>query len=504
MQQDNAQARETPVKAFDEETGVPAKGDAAITVVPSSPVGTSGPSGVSPKDDVTNDEEPGPVQYVDVTYWDITKEFSLLGWIAFGGPAAHIGLFQRRLVDKLKWMSDILFLELFALSGCLPGPTSTQVSFAMGAVKKGFPGGLLSGALFQYPGALIMTGFGIAAAKVLATPPPWLAGCASGVSAVGVALVAVATKGLLVKTCYDAKDYGYSNLLGIICVASAGACIYWRTFPWLFPLLIVLGALATLVWNWKKDMSLKGDGDDKVAKLGINMWGGLLLFAIWLGILIPVLVLVRILNYDHRANATPLDWFEVFYRTGSIIYGGGQVVLPMLYDDLVKQSCNYSVQPPLCVDNPTTSWMTSLQFYTGLGVVQAMPGPLFNFAAYLGAIIAWNANYNPLVGVVLCWIGLFAPGILLVFACLPFWTKFRKWQFYRRALPGANAASVGMILASVFTMGFDVFNLSTFPRFTVIIGIWAFAAVDEAGIFEPYVVIVGIALGALGWGAGMH
>lgn len=81
--------------------------------------------------------------------------------------------------------------------------------------------------------------------------------------------------------------------------------------------------------------------------------------------------------------------------------------------------------------------------------------------------------------------------------------QFRKWQFYRRALPGANVASVGMILASVFTMGFDVYNLSTFPNFTVVIGVWAFAAVDEAGIFEPYVVIVGIALGALGWGAKM-
>ena len=423
MQAPTADPSNDAVKAFNGNGDVEApisKQDASIVIPPQA---LSGPSGVGDKDDINKEEEPAPVQYLDVTYWDITREFSILGWIAFGGPAAHIGLFQRRLVEKMRWMSDHLFLELFALAGCLPGPTSTQVSFSLGAVKKGVLGGLLGGALFQYPGALIMTGFGIAAAKVLASPPPWLSGCASGVSAVGVALVAVATKGLLIKACYDAKDPKYSNLLATICVLAAGACIYWRTFPWLFPLIIAIGALATLVWNWKKDMSVKGEGDDKIAKLGINMWGGGLLILVWLAILIPTLVLVRVLPYDHRADATPLDWFEVFYRTGTIIYGGGQVVLPMLYDDLVKETCDYSVKPPVCIDNPTTSWMTGLQFYTGLGVVQAMPGPLFNFAAYLGAIIAWNADYNPLVGVVLCWIGLFAPGILLMFALLPFWTK---------------------------------------------------------------------------------
>lgn len=381
------------------------------------------------------DEPQKPEPYVDVSYWDIAKEFSLLGYIAFGGPAAHIGIFQKRLVETKRWMSEQLFLELFALGGCLPGPTSTQLSFALGAVKKGVLGGLLSGALFQYPGAVIMTALGIASAKVLQTPPQWLVACSSGVSAVGVALVASAAKGLLMKCCSD-KDKTTGNILVLIGVMSAAAVIYWNSFPWLFVVVIVAGALVTIAWNWNKDMALKGDSDDKIAHLGINMWGGAALLFTWLGILIPVLVLVRVLPYDHRAEATPLDWFEVFYRTGSIIYGGGQVVLPMLLGDLVKTSCDASVDPPVCVDDPNTSWLTSLQFYTGLGLVQAMPGPLFNFSAYLGAIIAWNAGYFPLIGVVLAWFGLFGPGILLMFACLPYWTRFRKWNVYRRALPG--------------------------------------------------------------------
>jgi len=440
-------------------------------------------------------EEPETPKYADVTYWDIAKEFSILGYIGFGGPAAHIGLFQKRVVNGLRWMSEGLFLELFALGGCLPGPTSTQVSFAMGAVKKGVLGGLLSGALFQYPGAFIMTAFGIASAKVLKDPPFWLSCCASGVSAVGVALVATASKGLLIKICNTKET-------AIIGTLAAGAVIYWNSFPWMFPLVIFCGALITWVTNTfihKQDMALKGDGEE-VGQLGINMYAGAGLVVFWGAILAVVIVLVRTLDYNHRTEDTPLDWFEVFYRTGSIIYGGGQVVLPMLLGDLVKQDC--SVTP--CVEDTANSWMTTQQFYAGLGLVQAMPGPLFNFSAYLGAIIAWNAGYFPLIGVVVCWFGLFTPGVVLMFACLPYWKRFRKWNVYRRALPGMNSASVGLILASVFRMTLDVYDISPFPLFALVIGLFAFTAVDQLNIPEPIVVVGGILLGLIGWGAKLH
>ncbi|KAJ9527912.1 hypothetical protein QJQ45_005640 [Haematococcus lacustris] len=439
------------------------------------------------------DEE--PEKYADVTYRDILIQFSILGWIAFGGPAAHIGLFQKRLVEKLKWMSNGVFMELFALGSCLPGPTSTQVSFAMGTVRKGVLGGLLSGALFQYPGAVMMTAIGVGAANVLSSPALWLRSLTAGVSAVGVALVASAAKGLLIKLCA-------TKLLASLATLSAAAAIYWNP-PWLFPLIILIGALVTMWTNRKEDMSLKAKNEEGIMSLGVNMWAGGVLVLVWLTVLIAVLVSVRTQDYDHRKDATALDWFEVFYRIGSIIYGGGQVVLPMLLSDLVKYDCQAD-RVPACVEDKVNSWMTTEQFYGGLGIVQAMPGPLFNFSAYLGAIIAFNFGQVFILGTVVAWFGLFGPGIILMFAVLPFWDKFRRFQLYRRALPGMNATSVGLILASVFKMTVDVYSISPFPTSSLCIALFAFAAVDQLQIFEPIVVVAGIALGAIAWGGKMH
>jgi chromate transporter len=164
--------------------------------------------------------------------------------------------------------------------------------------------------------------------------------------------------------------------------------------------------------------------DASVRSHGLNMfWGGLTI-AVWLVVLIVTIVLASTLP----GAPLPLKWWEVFYRTGSIIYGGGQVVLPMLYTDVVQQTCDANGQN--CSE--ANSWVTSEQFYAGLGVAQAMPGPLFNFSAYLGAIIAMRAGYNFMVGAVLAWFGLFGPGVLLIFGIMPFWGKFRTWSLYRR------------------------------------------------------------------------
>jgi chromate transporter len=178
-------------------------------------------------------------------------------------------------------------------------------------------------------------------------------------------------------------------------------------------------------------------------------------------------------------------------------------VLPMLLGDLVKQNCDDSI-PPICTDDPERSWVTTTQFYAGLALVQAMPGPLFNFSAYLGAIIAINAGYFWVTGAAVAWLGLFGPGVTLMFAVLPFWQRFRTWQTYRRALPGMNAASVGLILASVFRMTFDVHGISTFPTASLCIGLLAFVAVDGLSIFEPFVVVAGIGAGIASWWAQLH
>ena len=130
-----------------------------------------------------------------------------------------------------------------------------------------------------------------------------------------------------------------------------------------------------------------------------------------------------------------------------------------------------------------------------------MPGPLFNFAPYLGCIIAIKFGYPFILGAVLAWFGLFSPGVMLMFGALPFWKKFRTWHLYRRGLPGMNAVGVGLILASVFSMTVTVYRISPFPTASLCIALFAFTAVDTLQIFEPWVVLGGAALGLLAWGA---
>jgi chromate transporter len=463
----------------------------------------------------------------DISYAEIAKEYSILGWTAFGGPAAHIGLFERRLVQKRRWVSSPIFAELFALCQCLPGPASTQLSFAMGTVKRGTRGGLLSGVLFQYPGAFIMTGVGVFAANLLANPVPWLDALAAGVGAVGIALVAAAAKSMASKQCAG-------PLLASICAASAVVAYYWPK-PYTFPSLIFAGGLVTLAYSYARKQSVSAtapDEDASVRSHGLSPVAGVLVLALWLSALVATLVAVGVLP---GKGPFLLQVWTVFFRTGSIIYGGGQVVLPMLYTDVVQQTCTdvvtpaAAVAPPppppaapgappappppsaapteptttrTCVDNPDT-WVTSRQFYAGLGVVQAMPGPLFNFSSYLGAVIAMGRGYSFAAGAALAWFGLFMPGIMIIFGILPFWGKFRRWQPYRRALPGLNAAGVGLIVTSVFSLTVGALRDSPFPQTSLCLGILAFTAVDQLKVFEPAVVIVGGGLGVAAWAAGM-
>lgn len=434
-------------------------------------------------------EEPEEEKLAQVGYIDILKQFSLLGWVAFGGPAAHIALFQKRLVERLRWMTLPVYLEIFALCQCLPGPASTQVSFALGILKKGLLGGVMSGVLFQYPGAIMMTAIGVFAAKKLENPQGWLEGLASGVAAVGVALVASAAKSMCRKLCA-------TPILAAICTVTAVIAFYWPK-PYTFPAVIVGSGLFAIAWSYykKQPPKPKSEIDKSVGKHGFGMLGGAVLVVIWISVLVVTLV-------TRRASKNPsllLQWWEVFYRTGSIIYGGGQVVLPMLYTDLVKQNCNVE---GVCRDAPD-SWVTSTQFYAGLGVQQALPGPLFNFSAYLGTILAMNHGYVFIVGTIIAWLGLFMPGIMLTFGVLPFWTRFRNWNIYNRALPGLNAAGIGLIVTSVFSLTLGAYKQSPFPVTSICIGIVGFTSVDQLGWSEPLVVVAGGVLGIIAWALDM-
>lgn len=444
--------------------------------------------------------------YVDVGYADIARNFVLLGWTAFGGPAAHVGLFQRLFVEEMGWMSADVFTELFAVCQCMPGPSSTQMSFAIGTTKKGILGGLLSGVLFQYPGAIVMTCLGLTvhewASTEMINSQEWLAGMVGGLNASGVALVASAAVGLWNKTCAhdDMKVLaGFSAITSLYYSAEliAPPDRDGRNWMWIFPALIVTGGAFSYLWRGPLPApeGCEADGTSSAASgvqnFGVRRSVGAALLAAVALVFVASFVLISTLDYE---DTEQLFWFSAFWRTGTVIWGGGQVVLPLLENEMVP-----------------TGWVESSVFFAGLALAQAMPGPLFNFAAFLGAAAGRSATGSVgggIAGAAVAWVGLFGPGVTLIFGILPWWGYFRANSHYKRALPGLNAAAVGLLLASLVQMASQVRENNTKPEGAIpkeassCIGLMAFWAVHWlklpaalATVQAPMVVVVGGLLG---------
>eukprot|EP00850_Spirogloea_muscicola_P003519 SM000014S00307 [mRNA] locus=s14:589717:593625:+ [translate_table: standard] len=440
-----------------------------------------------PLDDVAATAGTAASEYHRGGFLEIARAFGVLGWTAFGGPAAHIGYFHKAFVVDRKWMSDEVFAELLAVGHMLPGPTSTQFSFAVGITQRGPLGGLLSGALFQYPGLLLMAASGAAAAHWLHDTPPWLSGAAAGMAAVAVALVAAAAVQLSRKMCTDAITLALCSGTGVI-------TIFYQQ-QWIFPALIFGGGLVTLVTGGPDSRAGATNRGQTIEYLDVGIAAGCILLLAWLAVLVGSIVARAIVPYRQAPWA--------FYVTGSIIFGGGQVVLPLLESQVVQfetvcnstESINSSslfltLQDCQHMERNDT-WVTEEQFLTGLAIAQAMPGPLFNFAAYLGYIIGgvW--------GVAICWLGLFAPGVVLMYAVMPFWGHLRTNSVYRKMLPGLNAAAVGLIWASLEQLGMKAYTISIIPVISVLLAIFGYFSTDYLKVPAPIVVIAGGAIGAL-------
>lgn len=288
-------------------------------------------------------------------------------------------------------------------------------------------GGLLAFFLWNLPGAIALTIFGILIKAYInpKDPPFWL---------VGLPPAAIA---LVFKAFYSFA--ASLDKLGIVlslisCLAAIlvnnDEHIQPSSSQYVFPSILALGGLTT--WldskrskpfsNYNKSPSRGWDAnnDETIKRIGIPLYMGALIFLTWLGILIMVILLINVSDL-HSKN---LDIFETTYRIGSIIFGGGQVVLPLLQNEVVPQ------------------WMTKDQFLQGLALAQSMPGPLFNFAAYLGAV------YNGVGGAIVGFLGLFGPGVVLIFAVVPYWARLRHNNNFRCILAGVNATAIGLVGAA--------------------------------------------------------
>ena len=344
---------------------------------------------------------------------EVAWAFLPLGWIAFGGPQAHIALLQERFVERRRWLDEQRFVELLGLGQGLPGPTSTQMVVAVGTARAGPLGGLLAFLLFLYPAATIMAlaGLGVATFLDEGGRPDWL----DGVQAATVALVAVAAWRLgtaVIKT---------KLTMGLMLLGAVVTILVRQ--PWAFPATLALGGVVTMV-------ALRGQRQEEARGAGIPLSGqgisplaGAALLAVFFGLLVGLIPARLFLQQQE------LELFESFYRMGSLIFGGGQVVLPMMLTEVVD-----------------TGWVTEEQFLDGFALMLALPGPLFSFSVYLGAV----AGGVP--GALVTLVGMFLPGILIIYAVLPFWERLRRYPWVRIALVGVNAAAIGLVVGVVFLL----------------------------------------------------
>jgi chromate transporter len=335
--------------------------------------------------------------------------FLRLGLTSFGGPVAHLGYFRDEFVTRRRCLRESAYADLIALCQFLPGPASSQVGIGIGMSQAGLPGGLAAWCGFTLPSAtvLILFAYGVTMLGGPAGDAGWL----HGLKVVAVAVVAQAVWGMARNLCPDRPRAG-------LAIFAALLALFWPG---------VSGQMAAIIGGALFGLIFLHYGQQAGHELQLFRLGkGPALCS--LGLFFCLLLALPLLA---RTDVHGLALFDSFYRSGSLVFGGGHVVLPLLKAEVV---------------NP--GWISGDLFLAGYGAAQAVPGPLFTFAAYLGA--AQQAVPNGLAGGLLCLAAIFLPSFLLLIGILPFWDELRKNARVRSALLGVNAAVVGLLAAAFY------------------------------------------------------
>ena len=342
---------------------------------------------------------------------EVFLQFLLLGSSSFGGPIAHLGYFHERFVQREHWLTEAAYADLVALSQLLPGPSSSQVGMGLGFLRAGWMGGVVAWVGFTLPSALLMIG----AAALLSANPAWLnSSVIDGLKVAAVAVVAQAVLSLQRKLAPDRER--------ICLMAFSAVLVLLVPQAWAPLLALLIGGVIGVT-------RLKPSGEElspsDVLTVPLNRWVaiGLLGMVLVLFVTLPVLL----------ANTEPIVLQQLggFLQAGALVFGGGHVVLPLLEQSLVPQG-----------------WIGLDQFLVGYGAAQAVPGPMFSFAAFLGFDL--RGGLHGIGGALLAVIALFLPSFLFIGGILPFWNQIGRLQTMRRALLGINAAVVGILLAALF------------------------------------------------------
>jgi len=345
----------------------------------------------------------------DRSPWAVFLIFLRLGLTSFGGPIAHLGYFRDEFVTRRQWLTERSYADLVALCQFLPGPASSQVGIALGLSRSGYAGALAAWAGFTLPSAIALILFALGITSYGDAMP---SGVLHGLKVVAVAVVAQAVWGMACNLCPDAPR--------ITIMAAATCFVLLVPSAWGQVGVIAIAAVIGLLL-FKPQQDATHDPLPIVMRRRIGLLWLTLFFALLMGL--PLLTAMF-------PNQT-LSMVDTFYRVGSLVFGGGHVVLPLLQAEVVP-----------------SDWVSNDAFLAGYGAAQAVPGPLFTFAAFLGA----SMNQSPFgwLGGLVCLLAIFTPSFLLVVGALPFWERLRRNTRTQAALLGINAAVVGLLLAAFY------------------------------------------------------
>jgi chromate transporter len=340
---------------------------------------------------------------------EVLRVFLRLGLTSFGGPIAHLGYYRSEFVERRQWLDEKTYADLVALSQFLPGPASTKVGIAVGFFRAGYAGALIAWAGFTLPSAiaLVLFAYGVESFGN-ALGSGWL----HGLKVVAVAVVAQAVLGMMRTLAPDRARATVAVIAAVI--------VLWFPNAW--------GQIAAIIFGFGAGLTvlhIDAPHDHVSLPLRVGRATGAVMLALFFAVLLGLPLLIAVYP------AHTLKLFEAFYRAGSLVFGGGHVVLPLL---------QAAVVPP--------GWVSNDAFLAGYGAAQAVPGPLFTFAAYLGAVM--GPPPNGLTGAVLCLIAMFLPAFFLTIGALPFWDELRRRPGAQSALRGVNAAVVGLLLAALY------------------------------------------------------
>jgi len=384
---------------------------------------------------------------------EVLRIFLRLGVTSFGGPVAHLGYYRAEFVERRKWLDEHTYADIVALWQFLPGPTSSQVGITLGIMRAGMLGAVAAWFGFTMPSAvaMILFGYGVTRFGDL-SGAAWL----HGLKIVAVAVVAQAVWGMARSLAPDKERAS----------VAVGAAILALAVPTALGQVGGILAGGLIGWALLADRAQVRTGGTPLAvhlPRGLSVAAAILFFVLLIGL--PVLVAV--------VPAQPLKLFDSFYRSGALVFGGGHVVLPLLQAEVV---------PP--------GWVSNDSFLAGYGAAQAVPGPLFTFAAYLGTVM--GPPTNGWAGGLLCLVAIFLPSFLLLVGALPFWDMLRQRAAVQAALLGINAAVVGLLLAALYR---PVWTSAIFGPGDFALGIVAFLLLALWAV-PPWLVVIFGALAA--------